>query len=63
MKAIRIYEFGGPEVMKIVEVDRPVPAADEILVKVFAASVKRRRYFRILPCSRTIQRRVQGDAG
>lgn len=39
MKAIRIYEFGEPEVMKIAEVERPVPAADEILVKVYAASV------------------------
>jgi NADPH:quinone reductase-like Zn-dependent oxidoreductase len=39
MQAIRIYEFGEPEVMKIVEVERPVPAADEILVKVYAASV------------------------
>jgi len=39
MKAIRIEEFGGPEVMKIVEVERPVPAPDEILVKVYAASV------------------------
>ncbi|QJB34536.1 NADP-dependent oxidoreductase [Chitinophaga oryzae] len=39
MKAIRIYEFGEPEVMKIVEVERPVPAPDEILVKVYAASV------------------------
>lgn len=39
MKAIRIEEFGEPEVMKIVEVARPVPAADEILVKVYAASV------------------------
>lgn len=39
MKAIRIDTFGEPEVMKIVEVERPVPAADEILVKVYAASV------------------------
>lgn len=39
MKAIRIYEFGEPEVMKIVEVPTPVPAADEILVKIYAASV------------------------
>src|SRR6201996_6120879 len=39
MKAIRIDEFGGPEVMKIVEVERPVPKADEILVKMYAASV------------------------
>ncbi|MDR3679877.1 MAG: NADP-dependent oxidoreductase [Flavipsychrobacter sp.] len=39
MKAIRINEFGGPEVMKLEEVARPVPAADEILVKVYATSV------------------------
>lgn len=39
MKAIRIDEFGGPEVMKIVEIERPRPAPDEILVKVYAASV------------------------
>ncbi len=39
MKAIRIYEFGGPEVMKLVDLERPVPAADEILVKVYASSV------------------------
>ncbi|GAB3899049.1 NADP-dependent oxidoreductase [Spirosoma agri] len=39
MKAIRVYEFGGPEVMKLVEIERPVPAADEILVKMYASSV------------------------
>ena len=39
MKAIQIDAFGEPEVMKIVEVERPVPAANEILVKVYAASV------------------------
>lgn len=39
MKAIRIHEFGGPEVMKLEEVERPVPAANEILVKVYASSV------------------------
>ncbi|GAB3774309.1 NADP-dependent oxidoreductase [Spirosoma horti] len=39
MKAIRVYEFGGPEVMKLAEVERPIPAADEILVKVYATSV------------------------
>ena len=32
MKAIRISEFGGPEVMKLEDIERPVPAADEILV-------------------------------
>jgi NADPH:quinone reductase-like Zn-dependent oxidoreductase len=39
MKAIRIDAFGEPEVMKIVEVERPAPAPDEILVKMYAASV------------------------
>jgi NADPH:quinone reductase-like Zn-dependent oxidoreductase len=39
MKAIKINEFGGPEVMKLQEVDRLVPAADEILVEVYASGV------------------------
>lgn len=39
MKAIRIYEFGGAEVMKLEETERPVPAPDEILVKLFASGV------------------------
>lgn len=39
MKAIRIHEFGGPDVMQLEEVACPVPAADEILVKVYATSV------------------------
>lgn len=39
MKAILIEAFGEPEVMKIVEVERPVPRANEILVKMYAASV------------------------
>lgn len=39
MKAIRIHEFGGPAVMKLEDVERPVPAADEILIKVYASGV------------------------
>ncbi|MBD1394087.1 NADP-dependent oxidoreductase [Mucilaginibacter glaciei] len=39
MKAIRINEFGGPEVMKLQDVERPVPAVDEILVKIYASGV------------------------
>lgn len=39
MKAIRIHEFGGPEVLKLGETERPAPAADEILIKVFASGV------------------------
>ena len=39
MKAVRIHEFGEAEVMKIEEVESPVPASDEILVKVYASGV------------------------
>lgn len=39
MKAVRIHAFGGPEVLQIEEVARPVPAADEILIKVYASGV------------------------
>src|ERR1700743_2435631 len=39
MKAIKIHEFGGPEVMKLEEVALPVPQADEILVKMYASGV------------------------
>jgi len=39
MKAIRIHEFGGPEVMKLEELERPVPKTDEILVRVYASGV------------------------
>jgi NADPH:quinone reductase-like Zn-dependent oxidoreductase len=39
MKAIRINEFGGPEVMKLEDVAIPIPAPDEILVKNYASGV------------------------
>ncbi|WP_342648481.1 NADP-dependent oxidoreductase [Mucilaginibacter sp. CSA2-8R] len=39
MKAIRVYEFGGPEVLQMAEVERPTPAADEISIKMYATSV------------------------
>ncbi|SFQ35529.1 NADP-dependent oxidoreductase [Hymenobacter arizonensis] len=39
MKAVRIHAFGGPEVLQIEEIARPVPAADEILVHVHASGV------------------------
>ena len=39
MKAVRIHQFGGPEALNIEEMDRPVPAPDEILVKVYASGV------------------------
>lgn len=39
MKAVRQERFGGPGVLKIVEVDRPEPGPTEILVRVHAAGV------------------------
>jgi NADPH:quinone reductase-like Zn-dependent oxidoreductase len=39
MKAVRIHEFGGPEVLRVEEVPIPQPQADEVLVKIHAASV------------------------
>jgi NADPH2:quinone reductase len=39
MKAIRIHEFGGPEVLKLEDVPEPVPAAGQVLVRVRAAGV------------------------
>lgn len=39
MKAIRVNEFGGPEVMRLEEVAKPVPSEGQVLVRVHAAGV------------------------
>jgi NADPH2:quinone reductase len=39
MKAIRVHEFGGPEVLKYEDVPVPVPKANEAVVKIEAAGV------------------------
>ncbi|MEI6042860.1 MAG: quinone oxidoreductase [Chloroflexota bacterium] len=39
MKAIRFYEFGGPEVLKLEEVEAPQPRPGQVLIKVEAAGV------------------------
>jgi NADPH:quinone reductase-like Zn-dependent oxidoreductase len=39
MKAGRIHQFGGPEVIAIDEVPRPTPDGDEVIVRVPAAGV------------------------
>lgn len=39
MKAICLQCFGGPETLQVQKIERPVPAADEVLIKVRAASV------------------------
>lgn len=39
MKAVQIHAFGGPEVMQLEEIARPVPAPTEILIRMYASSV------------------------
>lgn len=39
MKAIRIEQFGGPEVMQLRDVDVPEPKTGEVLVKNFFVGI------------------------
>jgi len=39
MKAVRIYSFGGPEVMKLDDLPIPAPGPDDVLIRVEAAGV------------------------
>src|SRR6201989_3136281 len=39
MKAIRVHEFGGPEGLRLEDVDDPVPSAGQVLVRVGAVGV------------------------
>src|ERR1700761_3005075 len=39
MKAIRVTAFGGPEVLTLTDIERPVPKAGEALVRIAAAGV------------------------
>jgi NADPH2:quinone reductase len=39
MKAIQVSEFGGPEVLDFVEIERPSPGEGEVLIEVKAAGV------------------------
>ena len=41
MKAVLMDEFGAPEVMKIGEIDKPQPKANEVLIKVVTTSINR----------------------
>ncbi len=41
MKAVRIHEFGGPEVLRYEDAPEPQPGAGEALVRVHAASINR----------------------
>jgi NADPH:quinone reductase len=39
MRAVRVHEFGGPEVLQVEEVDAPEPQAGEVRVRIAAAGV------------------------
>jgi NADPH2:quinone reductase len=39
MKAVRIHETGGPEVLRLEEVETPIPARGQVLIKVAAAGI------------------------
>jgi NADPH:quinone reductase-like Zn-dependent oxidoreductase len=39
MRAVRIHDFGGPEVLRIENIERPEPNVGEVLVEVHAASI------------------------
>jgi len=39
MRAIQITEWGGPEVMKVVDLDVPEPAEDQVLIRVTRAGI------------------------
>ena len=39
MKAIRVHEFGVPNVLKLEEIPKPTPGAEQVLVRVHAAGV------------------------
>jgi NADPH2:quinone reductase len=39
MKAIRVHQFGGPEVLKLEELPTPQPAPDQVLVRIHAVGV------------------------
>lgn len=39
MQAVRIHRFGGPEVLRVEAIPVPEPAADEVLLRIHAASI------------------------
>lgn len=41
MKAIVCKKSGSPEVLKLAELERPIPKQNEVLIKVIASSVTR----------------------
>jgi len=41
MKAIVNHEYGSPDVLKLEEVEKPIPTDNEVLIEVHAASLNK----------------------
>jgi hypothetical protein len=58
MKAVRVHNYGGPEVLRFEDAPRPTPGSGELLIRVHAASVQellsRRRRNSPRSCTRDI---------
>ena len=39
MKAIAYTKYGTPDVLELIEVDKPIPRDNEVLIKVYAVSI------------------------
>jgi len=67
MRAAVVERYGGPEVARVIELPRPRPAGDEVLVRVVAAAVTsgdaRVRAARYPPGFGVLPRLAQGQAG
>jgi len=49
MKAIVVEKYGSPDVLKLAEADKPAPRANEVLIKVRAASLNAFDWHMLLP--------------
>ena len=63
MKAWRFRRYGSPDVLQFVETARPVPKADEVLVRVHAAAANPLDWHRLRADPVLVQASLGNDAG